>query len=68
MEKGLTIIERMIVLAIASILSTLLFQIVSRNSVVPTKFGGPTKQSCLDAGGTWSESIEHGTITQFCKL
>jgi len=60
MEKGFILIELMIVVAIASILGALLFQIASGNSVIPAK------QSCLDAGGTWSEGIQYGTITQLC--
>jgi hypothetical protein len=33
---------------------------VTGNSVVPSK------QSCLAAGGKWSEGIQYGRITQLC--
>jgi hypothetical protein len=30
------------------------------NSIVPSK------QSCMNAGGKWSEGIQYGRITQLC--
>jgi hypothetical protein len=37
-----------------------LFSIATGNSIVPSK------QSCIAAGGKWSEGIQYGRITQLC--
>jgi len=59
-SKGFTLIELLIVVAIAGIGCVALFSIATGNSIVPSK------QSCIAAGGKWSEGIQYGRITQLC--
>jgi prepilin-type N-terminal cleavage/methylation domain-containing protein len=59
-SNGYTLVELMIVIAIAGIGCAVLFGIATGNS------GIPSKQSCLNAGGKWSEGIQYGRITQLC--
>ena len=44
----------------AAIGLAILFQIASGNSFIPSR------QSCMDAGGKWSEGIQYGRMTQLC--
>jgi prepilin-type N-terminal cleavage/methylation domain-containing protein len=60
MKNGFTLVELLIVVAISGIGLAILFQIVSGNSFIPSR------QSCMDAGGKWSEGIQYGRITQLC--
>jgi prepilin-type N-terminal cleavage/methylation domain-containing protein len=60
MKNGFTLIELLIAVAISGIGLAILFQIASGNSFIPSR------QSCMDAGGKWSEGIQYGRITQLC--
>ncbi len=60
MKNGFTLVELMIVVAIAGIGGAVLFGIATGNSIVPSK------QACINAGGKWSEGIQYGRITQLC--
>jgi prepilin-type N-terminal cleavage/methylation domain-containing protein len=60
MKNGFTLIELLIVVAISGIGLAILFQIASGNSFIPSR------QSCMDAGGKWSEGIQYGRMTQLC--
>lgn len=59
-SKGFTLIELLIAVAIGGIGLVILFGIATGNSPIQTK------QSCLSAGGEWSEGIQYGRLTQFC--
>ena len=59
-SKGYTLIELLIVCAIGGIGIAILVGMVNGNSVLPSK------QSCLNAGGKWSEGIQYGRMTQLC--
>lgn len=59
-SKGFTLIELIIACAIGGIGLVVLFGIVTGNSPIQTK------QSCLSAGGQWSEGIQYGRMTQLC--
>jgi prepilin-type N-terminal cleavage/methylation domain-containing protein len=58
--KGFTLIELMIACAVIGILLASLFGVVTGNSPIQTK------QSCMNAGGKWSEGIQYGRLTQLC--
>ena len=58
--NGFTLIELLIVCAIGGIGLAVLFGAVTGNSPIQTK------QSCLSAGGKWSEGIQYGRLTQLC--
>ena len=60
MKNGFTLIELLIAVAISGIGLDILFQIASGNSFIPSR------QSCMDAGGKWSEGIQYGRMTQLC--
>jgi prepilin-type N-terminal cleavage/methylation domain-containing protein len=59
-QNGYTLIELLIGFAICGIGAVLVFGIIHGNTIVPSK------QSCLNAGGKWSEGIQYGRITQLC--
>lgn len=59
-SKGFTPVELLIVCAIGGIGIGILFGMVTGNSALPSK------QSCLNAGGKWSEGIQYGRMTQLC--
>jgi prepilin-type N-terminal cleavage/methylation domain-containing protein len=59
-SKGYTLVELMIVVAIGGILLAIVARAVTGDSVIPSK------QSCLAAGGKWSEGIQYGRMTQLC--
>jgi prepilin-type N-terminal cleavage/methylation domain-containing protein len=59
-SKGFTLIELLIACAIGGIGLVVLFGFVTGNSPIQTK------QSCLSAGGKWSEGIQYGRLTQLC--
>ena len=59
-SKGFTLIELLIVCAIGGIGLAVLFGFVTGNSPIQTK------QSCMNAGGKWSEGIQYGRLTQLC--
>ena len=59
-SKGFTLIELLIACVIGGISLAILFGIVTGNPVIPSK------QSCMDAGGKWSEGIQYGRMTQLC--
>ena len=59
-SKGFTLIELLIACAIGGIGLAILFGVVTGNSPIQTK------QSCLSAGGKWSEGIQYGRLTQLC--
>ena len=50
----------MIVVAIFGILAAMVANIHDGSSIFPSK------QSCMNAGGKWSEGIQYGRITQLC--
>ncbi len=58
--NGYTIIELMIVFVILGILAAIGVGVANGDSIVPNK------QSCIAAGGKWSEGIQYGRITQLC--
>jgi prepilin-type N-terminal cleavage/methylation domain-containing protein len=60
MKNGFTLVELLVVVAISGIGLVILFQIASGNSFIPSK------QSCMNAGGKWSEGIQYGRVTQLC--
>lgn len=55
----LTSIELIIAFVIGAIGLAVLFGITDNSPV-------QTKQSCLNAGGQWSEGIQYGRMTQLC--
>lgn len=59
-SKGYTLVELLIACAIGGILLVIGVGVLTGNSIVPSK------QSCMDAGGKWSEGIQYGRITQLC--
>jgi prepilin-type N-terminal cleavage/methylation domain-containing protein len=59
-QKGFTLIELIIAVAICGIGASILIGIVTGNTTIPSK------QSCIEAGGKWSEGIQYGRITQLC--
>lgn len=59
-SKGFTLVELLIVCSIGGIILAVLFGVATGNSLVQTK------QSCLSAGGQWSEGIQYGRMTQLC--
>lgn len=59
-KNGYTLIELLIVIAICGIGAILVFDIIHGNTIIPSK------QSCLNAGGKWSEGIQYGRMTQLC--
>ena len=50
----------MIAVAILGILAAIGVGAISGNSFIQTK------DSCLNAGGKWSEGIQYGRVTQLC--
>lgn len=58
--NGFTLLELVIACVIGGIGLALLFGIKIDNSIVPSK------QSCMNAGGKWSEGIQYGRMTQLC--
>lgn len=59
-SNGFTILEVTIVVAIVGIIVAAALGVANGDSMLPSK------QSCLDAGGKWSEGIQYGRITQLC--
>ena len=59
-SKGFTLVELMIVLALAGIALSLL------GLAIKGEFPLPSKESCISQGGKWSEGIQYGRITQLC--
>ena len=60
MKNGFTLVELAIVFVILGILAAFGLGIANGDSIVPSK------QSCIAAGGKWSEGIQYGRITQLC--
>ncbi len=59
-SKGYTLVELLIACAIGGILLVIGVGALTGNSIFPSK------QSCMDAGGKWSEGIQYGRMTQLC--
>ena len=59
-SKGFTLVELLISVAIGGILLVIGVGVLTGNYTVPSK------QSCMDAGGKWSEGIQYGRMTQLC--
>jgi prepilin-type N-terminal cleavage/methylation domain-containing protein len=59
-SKGFTLVELMITVAILGILAAM--GVVAISGRLPVQ----TKDSCLNAGGKWSEGIQYGRVTQIC--
>jgi prepilin-type N-terminal cleavage/methylation domain-containing protein len=59
-SKGFTLVELLISVAIGGILLVIGVGVLTGNYIVPSK------QSCMDAGGKWSEGIQYGRMTQLC--
>jgi len=57
-SKGYTLIELLIACAICGIAIAIV--------VGGLNHSVPSKQSCLNAGGKWSEGIQYGRMTQLC--
>ncbi len=58
--NGYTLIELMIAAIFIFIVGSFIYTAATGGVSVPTK------QSCIDAGGKWSEGIQYGRITQLC--
>jgi hypothetical protein len=58
--KKITPLELSIFVCICGILLAIGVGALTGNSVVPNK------QSCMNAGGKWSEGIQYGKMTQLC--
>jgi prepilin-type N-terminal cleavage/methylation domain-containing protein len=59
--NGFTLVELMIVLILVAIGGMFINLLINGDRAFI-----PSKQSCLDAGGKWSEGIQYGRITQLC--
>lgn len=59
-EKGFTLIELLILAVLVGIGAVFLIGISTGNTTIPSK------KSCIEAGGQWSEGIQYGRITQLC--
>jgi prepilin-type N-terminal cleavage/methylation domain-containing protein len=60
MKNGYTLVELMISVVIVGITASIIYGAVNGNPIIPSK------QSCIDAGGKWSEGIQYGRTTQLC--
>lgn len=60
-SKGFTLLELITVLTLVAIGGMFASLIISGDRTFI-----PSKQSCVDAGGQWSEGIQHGRMTQLC--
>lgn len=58
--NGYTLIELMVAAMFIFIGAALIYTVATGGISVPTK------QSCINAGGKWSEGIQYGRITQLC--
>ncbi len=59
-SRGYTIIELMIAAMFIFIGAALIYTAATGGASLPNK------QSCIAAGGKWSEGIQYGRITQLC--
>ena len=61
MKNGFTLVEGLIVLTILAIVGMSANLLINGDKSFVTN-----KQSCMDAGGKWSEGIQYGRMTQLC--
>lgn len=59
-QNGFTLVEAVVAVALVGIVATVVVGVITGNSPIPSK------QSCMNAGGKWTEGIQYGRITQFC--
>lgn len=59
-SKGFTLVELLIVIAIAGIGLGLLFRAANGDSILPSR------ETCTSQGGKWTEGIQYGKHTAFC--
>lgn len=59
-KNGYTLVEAVVSVAIVGIVATVVVGGITGNSPILSK------QSCMNAGGKWTEGIQYGRITQFC--
>ncbi len=59
-RNGYTLVELMIAGIFVLVIGGFVYSIATGNVAVPSK------QSCIAAGGKWSEGIQYGRITQLC--
>lgn len=62
-EKGFSLLELLIIAALCGIGLTFLIGIATGIGINTTI---PSKKSCIEAGGQWSEGIQYGRTTQLC--
>lgn len=59
-SKGFTLAELVICVGIVGIATAICLAMIKGDYPIQTK------QSCLSAGGQWSEGIQYGRMTQLC--
>ena len=60
-SKSFTLVEVIICVAIGGIGLAMIVGAVNGDFILPS-----SKQSCLNAGGKWTEGIQYGRMTQLC--